>query len=146
MNRFKALANKFIWEDEDTRIEGARYLFFFITFAFGLCFTFLSSWSGADQTQLYQTSQLHLFDGVTNIWGGLCLWVGGFIVLNHITRWATLGSWTAFLGAALWSYAALVYLFDHFWFGLIVAALPNLVFWTFFYLRATRYHRIHDWE
>lgn len=125
----------------DAPINPFIYVFAYITFVFGLCFTFLPTWSGAEQTSLYQLTTLQTVEFTTSIWGICAMLVVfvGFVALYYRKRW--LGNFASMFGFFVWLFAAITYVIGGFWFGFLVAALPNVFFWSWMYFRTEKYHR-----
>jgi len=118
------------------------HIFFLISLVFGFAFGIAPEFFGADQTVLFKETELNYWDGITSLWGlGLIVvTLSNTVVL--LTRWRWLGSPTAWTGFFLWLYAMLVYLQEGFWLGLFGAALPNILFWAWYYGKVKMYHRV----
>jgi len=125
----------------DAPINPFMYVFTYITAVFGICFTFFPHVSGAYQTFLYELTTLQTQEFTTSIWG-LCAIVAvviGLVALNYRKRW--MGNAASMFGFLVWLFAAVTYAVGGFWFGFLVAALPNVYFWAWMYFKTEQYHR-----
>lgn len=123
---------------DEEPLEPASYLFWYITVVFGISFTFLNHQMGADRTVLFKTSVVHLSGAFTNVWGLLCLMAATGVAVGLLARIPKLYSFSTVLAFCCWTYASVIYVTDQFWFGLLVAAVPNMLFWAAAYLRRNK--------
>ena len=113
----------------------------YITFMFGLCFTLLPDWSGAVQTELYQLTTLQTHEFTTSIWGVCAIAACVFAAAAFYYRKRWLGAFAGLFGFGVWFFAAVTYIIGGFWFGLLVAAIPLVVFWSYLFFKIEAYHR-----
>ena len=134
----KAL-QRLIWKSQDERIHPLAHVFFFITLAIGVFFTFFADSSGVLATVLYTQTVAAFGDTVVSLWGIACLVVTALNTLMLLTRKSVFAYAATYGGYGVWLYAAITYAVGGFWLQLCVTALPNLAFWVWYYLAAKRY-------
>lgn len=116
------------------------HIFFWITLTMGLTFAFFPFSSGAVLSILYQQTQLNLPDFITSVWGLILVVISILNVLMLWFRTRGLGQVVGLSGACAWLYACIIYVFAHYWFGLLTLSLPNLAFWVYYYFKVSEYN------
>jgi hypothetical protein len=133
----------FVWHDDEEKVNPFVHVFMFINFVFGLCFTFFPGVSGANHTFLYELTAIQTQASTTSVWGVCALIACVFLLLafNYRKKW--LGNFSVMFGFSVWLFALITYIIGGFWFGMLVAAVPNVFFWAWLYFTVGRYHRKH---
>lgn len=77
------------------------------------------------------------------LWGviGLGVVIGNLITVIFRKPW--LSKVVAFTGFALWVFASIALVLNFDWFMLLVAGLPHLMFWVWYYLETLRYEQLY---
>lgn len=119
---------------EEQRIHPAVHIFLAITLLAGIWFTFFGYTDAVQVSLLWQATNTSLTPWVMNLWGSAALLVTGLNTYGITQRKPRIHNAAAMGGFALWLYAAVMYLSGAFWFHLTVMALPNLAFWTYYYV------------
>lgn len=116
------------------------HIFMYITLAFGISFALFADPTGASSTILYKLTLAH-FDGwATSLWGICAILAAVFNVFAFIYRRKWLGRFASYFGWSVWGFALVIYILGGFWFGALVASLPNLIFWTWQFVQVGKYH------
>lgn len=127
-------------DDGDEKLSPLIYLFLFMTVVYSVAFMFFPP---GESNTLYTV--LHHF-GADKFWAGTGLTV---LVLNNITfiwRIPPLSKFVAMLGFLMWLYAVIVtFAYGAAVVGLAVA-VPNLLFWVWYYFKTVEYERVTGWE
>lgn len=120
------------------------HIFMYVTFAFGFAYTFFGETDSVGASILYKTTSQDFGSLSLSVWGicAMLFSIGNLAVV--VFRIFPLARWAAMLGFALWLFAGLVYLQDEFWFQLAVGAVPNMIFWTWYYINVGDVVRQHD--
>lgn len=136
---------KFLWGRLTTRPDGQpigvpTHLFFFITLVFAIAFILPPSVFHLEFSELFG------FSDDTGHWLPLAwgLWLMATSVINTfmlVTRSKAHGSTAAMMGFTAWLYAAWAYAAVGFWLGFWVGAVPNTIFWAWYYWRVKMWHR-----
>lgn len=131
--------------DTGERLNPLMHIFLYLTFVFSFAFVF--GIGGVTESALYmETFELGI--NAVNSWGmvGLAttllhtigiLWRGKYGI--QLMRLSIFG------GFYLWLWAAIVYFLGGFYFQLLVGAIPNLAFWTWYAWNwRKRYNNLYD--
>lgn len=120
------------------KISFSTHLFFYITLIFGLAFILPPDVLGVATSPLYEFTHA----GPWGFWWGVGLivvFVANTVML--ITRSRRLAGIVGVLGFSLWVFAAFAYIFMGFWFGLLVVAIPSLIFWGWYSITVSQFSR-----
>ncbi len=128
--------------NKGSRVPPPVHFFFLITFLFGITFIFFSDPLGASQTVLYQETTIHIHEWATNLWGVAAVTTCFMMLLAFQIRSRRCAVWGTWLGFVVWLYAGVMYLIGGYLFGVLVAALPNLLFWGWLYFVAQEQYRV----
>lgn len=128
--------NRLLYRPDGLRISFSTHLFLFITLMFGIAFVL--------PPELFATglSPLSSFSsgvGVGALWGVGLITVTVLNTIMLLTRIKALASVTGVLGFCLWLYAAFAYAHVGYWLGLLVIALPSVMFWAWYSLIVTQF-------
>lgn len=117
--------------------------FLLITAAYGVGLTFFAHSEPVRQTILFKLTITSAFvpDIFTSIWGIAALVVTVLTFVGIIVRNRWLGKGVAMGGFMLWLYAFITYALAGFWLQVFIAAVPNLLFWAWFYMSIADFHR-----
>lgn len=119
---------------DGSKIPVPTHLFFFITLIFGIAFGTPPFILDVGTTKLFAfATATHPY--VPFIFGGALLLTTALNTAMLLTRKPVFGFGTAMLGFIAWLYAGVAYIMGGFYFGLIVAALPNIIFWGWYYMQ-----------
>lgn len=134
MNNLKRLMTR----PDGTMIAFSTHIFFYISLVFGLAFILPPGLLDMTNSPLYMfTVDLGWFYYWG--WGLIAVTVANTIMLW--TRSNRLASVVGVLGFCLWLFAAFAYGFMGYWFGLLAAALPNLVFWFYYAIMVAQFRQ-----
>lgn len=110
------------------------HVFIFLTLAFSVAFLFFGDTTSVSASILY-IETIGVTQSALNLWAI----IGIATVTSHLTGLLIRGKIGDFLmritwfgGFYMWLWAAVIYIGAGFWFQLIVAAVPNLLFWTWY--------------
>jgi|SRR6478736_6865629 len=122
---------------DGTYINPLTHIFFYMTFVFGVAFTFFGYTDTVREAVLFSESQRQFGSWVLSAWG-ICAML---VTVLNTTMIVFRKGWyfVPVLGFALWLYAVMIYLMGDFYFQILVAAVPNLLFWGWWYIRVRRY-------
>src|SRR6478752_8675686 len=109
------------------------HIFFYNTFVFGVAFTFFGNTDTVRNAVLYTESAKQFGPWALSAWGVCAMIVTLWNTYTIVARKPSYGP--ALLGFALWMYAVLIYAMGDFYFQILVAAVPNLLFWGWWYIR-----------
>lgn len=137
----KKYLKRLVWRTEDELLNPLSHVFFFVALVFGLAFAFFPVVSGASQTVLYVLTKFSVGSTVSSVWGVCLVLLTLANTSMLIFRPRCMGGTVAAAGFMLWGYAAIIYSYGHFWLGLLGLAVPNLVFWGWYYFMVKDYHR-----
>ena len=143
MELLKSIFYRATHKPDGTYINPLAHIFFYITFVFGMAFTFFGKTDTVREAVLYSESQRQFGEWSLSVWGVCAMLVSVWNTYIIIARKPN--SFGAMLGFALWLYAVLIYLSGDFYFQILVAAVPNLIFWGWWYIRLSRYFRISSY-
>ena len=115
--------------------------FLLMTASYGVALTFFAHTAPVQQSILYSLTVLVLPKVVMSAWGIVALVVTVLNFVGVVVRNKTLGTTVAMLGFMLWFYAFFVYALSGFWVQVFFAAIPNLMFWGWYYYTIHDYHR-----
>lgn len=117
------------------------HIFFYITLVNGLFFSVFSFTNGVQESVLYKHTQDAFGTAPLPIWGVCAMLVVAIntaaIYFRHRTWLGTGGM----LGFLVWAFAFFIYMQDGLWFQMAGVALPNLLFWTWYYFRVKWYYK-----
>lgn len=117
------------------------YIFFYLTAVNGIFFTFLTSLDTVQQSVLYQHTRDAFGTMPLPIWG-VCAMLAVAINLTAILgRHRKLLGYGGMLGFGVWLFAGFIYVQDLLWFQALVGAVPNLIFWAWYYFRVKWYYK-----
>jgi hypothetical protein len=117
------------------RLNPLIHIFFYVMLVNGIFFTFFTGFDTVQESVLYQ----HTRDAFGTL--PLPFWGTCAILVTVGNTWAILYrkvktiSWFALAGFAVWLFAFIIYLQDGLMFQLLAGAVPNLIFWTWYYFR-----------
>ena len=140
MELLKSLLYKATHKPDGEYINPLAHVFFYITFIFGAAFTFFGYTDTVRTAVLYAQSERQFGSWSLSAWGVCAMIVTVWNTYIIIARKPN--SAGAMLGFMLWLYAVLIYLSGDFYFQILVAAVPNLIFWGWWYIRLRRFFRI----
>lgn len=123
---------RLIYRPDGTRIPLPTHLFFYITLVFGIAFVLPPSIFGLGLVEIFKFSSLH---GLAQWWGMALITTTLLNTIMLITRNQTIAQVTGVLGFCCWLYAAIGYFIVGFPFGLLVGAVPNMIFWAWYTFR-----------
>lgn len=135
----KRYIRRLVWRDNDVLINPLSHIFFLITLVMGLAFGAFPDFFHVETTVLFVQTLVSFPDLIANIWGWAMLAVSIANVILLMTRWR-FGQCVAMAGFMGWLYAALVYILAGYWFGLLAVAIPNLLFWVYYFMSISEYH------
>lgn len=140
-NQIMKYLKRLVYRSEGQLFNPLMHIFLFITLVFGVAFGIAPHVFGADQTVLYAQTLINIGHNASSAWGwGLILvTIGNTVLLATRIRW--LGGIVSCCGFMLWLYALITYMATGYWLGSFAAALPNLLFWAWYYFRVKSYHR-----
>lgn len=117
------------------------HIFFFTTLIYGVSFTFFAWTDSVHESVLYQHTEQTFGRLPLPIWGVCAMLV---VVLNTWAIYSRHRSWlgkSGMLGFGVWLFALFIYLQDGLWFQLLAGAVPNLAFWSWYYMRVKWYYK-----
>lgn len=120
LNRFKSQA-------ANSQQNILSYIFFYITFMYGMAFSFFPHTREVEQSAL-----AHSFPPV--LWGIISLIVILAVAFTIQYKWRKFAKHVGMAGFSLWFYIMLVALIGEAWFGAIIIAVPMVLFWLFWFL------------
>jgi len=139
----KTFIHNLLYRSNGDRTNKLIYIFFFITFVFGIGFAFFGHTASIQSLALYKEGVVLLNSDRTPIWGycALAVAVVNVVALGWLKpRWCLAGSMA---GVILWLYALFIYAFGGYWFQLFAGGIPNVLFWAWYYLRVNDYIRFN---
>ena len=132
------MLKNFLWQREDQPQNMLAYLFLAVNLFYGITFTFFTS-STAVQASAFAAAALpSVAFGVAT----LSLFV--LTMVTIATRNRFLGEIMGFWGVVVWSYGAFLYMAVGLWFPAQVIYVPQILFWTFWYIGVKRFYARED--
>ncbi len=104
------------------------YLFFYITFMYGVTCAFFLDAAEVAAPALVALAIPPL------VWGIISLLVILSVAFSIFFKWRNLAKTTGAAGFLLWVYVAIMAIITGSWFPLVVIILPMLVFWFFWFM------------
>jgi hypothetical protein len=117
------------------------YLFFLETLAWGLAFVAASGTSAVEATVLYSQNVATFGVTIGTIWGVVAVLVVLGSLIGIYLRKSWLGQTVSLGGFAVWMYAGFLYMLGGYWLHLLAVALPNILFWIWWFFIIQSYHR-----
>ena len=139
----KKFFHNIIWRNETERVNIMFHLFIYMTFMFGVAFALLPELLDADESFLFQQTVVNFGGPGASLWGLACLLAAAMVWGGSGFRSMHAMSSGAFLGVLCWLYSLIIYVIGEYPFGILVAALPQLVFWIYLYFRITFAAKFH---
>lgn len=128
-------------DSSGTKVNPLIYPFLLTTFAYGLGFTAFVGSSSVNASNLYLALE-SLSVAFPLIWGACALTVVALAALVILRRrMHGFGHLTGLLGAAVWIFALIGYIIAGGWLFVFAIAIPNLLFWVWFYIRLAFFKR-----
>lgn len=126
---------------DDTPQNPLMYLFFLETLAWGVAFTFFRESYTVTEAVLYTQTLATFGATAASVWGiaAIAVVVLSLVGICYRKRW--LGEMVTLGGFSVWSYATFLYVIDGFLLQFFAIALPNLLFWVWWFLRVKAYNR-----
>ena len=137
----KVLQRLFIGTPESP-INPMVHMWFFVTLSAGIAFLFFGHTDAVQSSILWQVTNANLSSHVLNLWGLVA------IIVTAVNTWAVyarnlpVGITNILVGVMLWLYAVILYAIGGFWFHVFVIGLPNLAFWSYYYMYMQDFKRI----
>lgn len=130
----KTWMQRIIYEDDGHRFNPLAHIFFYLTFAFGFAFTFFYHTDSVRMSPLLQATDDLLGERSLPIWGlcAIIVTVANTVAVVRRIDWLVVTA--AMGGFAIWLFALIMYAQSGSWFQLLVGAVPNMVFWAWYYL------------
>ena len=141
MDTLQYLWYNFTHFNKGGRVPPPVHLFFMITALFGVAFVFFSDPLGASQTVLYEETTVNIASWAANIWGSFAILSCLTMVIAFQIRSKRAATAGTMIGFMVWLYALVMYIIGGFFFGVLVAALPNMLFWGWLYFVAREQYR-----
>lgn len=114
--------------------------FLLLTAAYGVALVFFANTAPVQATVLYVLTIAELPDAVVSIWGIVALIVTVLNIIGVMVRVRWLSRSVALGGVALWIYAFFLYALNGYILQLFIAAVPNMIFWFWYYYTIGKYH------
>lgn len=114
--------------------------FFLITAAYGIALVFFPGTAPVQATVLYTLTTTHLPDVTVSIWGLAAVAITVVNIIGIFVRNRFLGRGVALGGISLWIYAFFLYAFYGFFLQVFIVAIPNTLFWFWYYYTIGKYH------
>lgn len=111
------------------------HLFLYITLVFSVAFVFFGHTETVQQSTLFTESQSTAGNEWVVVWGDVGLLVVGLHITGLLLR-TVYGLYMLLAAAAggfyLWLWATVIYIQGDLWFQLTAAAIPNILFWSWY--------------
>lgn len=120
------------------------YPFLLMTASYGVALTFFQHTTPVQESILYSLTVISLPESVLSVWGVVALVVSVVNFVALILRKRSLGTFVSMLGFLLWLYAFWLYLLNYYVLQLFFAAIPNLMFWGWYYVSINKFHNNED--
>lgn len=128
---------------DDVPTNPLVHIFLYVTLAFGVSFLFFADPTGASSSILY-TATNTAFGGIAlNLWGAAAIVASTVNTIAYMVRQKWVGQTACYMGWGVWTFAFIIYIMAGSWFGALVMALPNLLFWTWQFILVGRYHKAY---
>lgn len=126
MNTFQRFGlNRFKTQEQNSQQNLLSYIFFYITFVYGIAFAFFKDTDMVRATALSGTAVPPI------MWGVVSLTVILAVAFSIQYKWRKFAKHVGMAGFSLWFYIFLVALVTSAWFACFVIALPQVAFWVF---------------
>lgn len=138
----KKYFHRLIYRTENKKHNFLMHPFLLMTASYGVALTFFQHTAPVQQSILYT---LTVTSGVIphnalSVWGIVALVVTVFNFVGIMVRNKALGTAVSMGGFMLWVYAFMVYAMYGYWLQVFFAAIPNLMFWGWYYITINRFH------
>lgn len=140
----KKIWDRFRYVSEGVPQNPLMYLFFLITAAYGVAFTFFQHTEAVTGTILYQLTLANLGPHVLSLWGVVAILVIAGTLVGIYVRKTWLGQAVSMGGFLLWVYSLFLYGLNGFILQVFGLAIPNMLFWAWWYFIIQGYHRQYD--
>lgn len=120
------------------------HTFFYVTFVFGVFFTFFYQTDSVGQSVLYKVTKANVGEFPLPIWGLCAILVAVLNTAGIVAGRVRLVRVAAMGGFLLWLFAGIAYLLAQGWFQFLVAAVPQIVFWIWYYFKVGDFQRTYN--
>lgn len=120
LNRFKS-------QEQNSQQNLLSYIFFYITFAYGIAFAFFKDTDMVKGTALSGTAVPPI------MWGAVSLLVILAVAFTIQYKWRKFAKYVGVAGFSLWFYIFLVASITAAWFAAFIVSLPMVLFWAFWF-------------
>lgn len=140
-NTMKKYIRRLYMKTDTAPFNPFLHVFVIKTLVIGMLFTFYASNQKIESLTLFQLTNDYLPNQAGNFWGLALI----LVVIGHVLemefRGKGFGRYTAMLGFMLWLYAAVVYLLNGNWFGIIAITATSIFFYAWYYGSSINYQR-----
>lgn len=126
-----------LWSTDTERVNPLVYFFFVSSIGYSLGYLFLES---ASQSSLFQ-DMVALYSFIPYAWGAVLAFAVIFALLNMMYRRQYIGQTVTILGFMCWVFAGFMWLIGGNPTVLFGVAIPNMLFWAYFYFQVVFYHK-----
>lgn len=118
--------------------------FLLMTLSYGIALVFFTHTGPVAGTVLYKLTVAHFGSDVVSLWGASAIAITVINTIGMLVRKRWLGTWVSIAGFMLWTYAFVLYATGGFWLQVFYAAIPNMMFWAWYYMTIIKYHDYED--
>lgn len=136
------ILRRFTHLDNNTKINVLIYPFLLATLSYGVGFLCFGAWAGWVTKSSLFTAMTAIHPWIPFIWGACGLVAVLMAILFIGTRKALgLGDTAALFGSLVWLFAAFCYALTGGYLLVFAVALPNLIFWIWYFFRLSSFRR-----
>lgn len=137
-----SIVRRFTHLDNNTKINFLIYPFFLATLSYGIGFLCFGSWAGWIAKSSLFTAMTAIHPWIPFIWGGgAIIAVVAAILFIGTRKFLSIGDTAALFGSLVWIFAAFCYALTGGYLLVFAVALPNLMFWIWYFFRLSGFRR-----
>lgn len=136
--------HRLIYRPDEKRRNFLSFIFFYTTFSFGLFFTAFYNTDSVHDSVLYEVTERNLGDIPLPIWGACAMLVVVVNLVGIVVSNAAVVKAAAMGGFLVWLFASIAYMFTDEDFQFFAIALPQVVFWVWYYFKVGEFKRVYD--
>ena len=130
----------YVDSSETQKINPLLYPPLLATLVYGSGVVFFGWWDGVALSSLYQAMS-GMYPWLPQIWGLFAMVSAASAAVLLLIRRGWWGETAAMTGFLSWMFALFVYMTGGYWLVVITVTLPNLYFWTYYYLSVKEFMR-----